>query len=308
MEQTIINQVATISLLMLVGVLARKLKILSPPTVKGLSNLLVNLVLPSQIIVSFILEFSPEMLLNASLVLAMAVAIHLLAILLGELLFRSYPPSTRAVLRFATVFSNCAYMGFPVLDGIYGTIGVFYGSFYNMAFILFVWTRGLSYFNGRGKGTKITGLLLNPGLVAIAIGLLLFVSPFDFPPPVIQTLEIVGSMTTPLSMLIIGSTLAGIKLSSLFTEASTYYVSLVRLLLMPLLVVTGLYFLRLPSLPAQVLILQTAMPAAALTAVFAEKYNGDTLLASKTVFLSTVFSLVTIPLIVVLLRYLGLAI
>lgn len=303
----VFGQVVTLFLLMVVGLLARKTKILTPSIVKGFTELLTVIVLPFQIIASFTFESSPEMLLNGGIVFVVAIAIHLLAMLLSELLYRGYPASTGVVLRFVTVFSNCGFMGFPVLESLFGSRGVFYGSFYVVAFNLFIWTVGVSYFT-KGKGaSKITELVRNPGIAAVIIGLLLFLSPLKLPDPIIQVFKVIGSMNTPLSMLIIGSVLAEISLTTLFTEVSAYYVSLVRLFFFPVMVLLILRLLKLPSILSQVLAILTAMPAAALTTVFAEKYDGDTVLASQSVFLTTILSIVTIPLIVFLLQVFGLA-
>lgn len=208
------------------------------------------------------------------------------------------------VLRAAAIFSNCGFMGFPILASVYGTQGVFYGSFYVLTFNLLIWTAGVAIFTGKREALTWKQAL-NPAVISVLIGFCLFIFSIKLPAPIFKTLDMVGSMTTPLSMLIIGSLLVEIKLSEAFSGFSIFYATIIRLIVLPLTVILLLKLLGANGLILGVPVLAGAMPTAALVAVFAEKHGADALLASRAVFLSTILSIVTIPAMIVLLQLLN---
>lgn len=300
----IINQVTILFLLILIGFIIRKLNILTLELNRGLSDFLLYVTLPFSIIVSFNIPFSKTMFSNAGIVLLISLAIHIFAIFISKFLFFNYPPGANKVLRAAAIFSNCGFMGFPILTGIYGTQGIFYGSFYVLTFNILIWTVGVRIFTGN-KETTLWKQAINPPVFAVVAGLILFVFSLKLPAPIFKTLEMVGSMTTPLSMIIIGSLLTEIKLSKAFTGLSIFYVSAIRLLVLPLIVIFFSALFGIRGIVLGVPALATAMPIGALVAIFAEKYGADALLASRAVFLSTLLSMITIPAVVALTQLFG---
>ena len=288
-----INQVATLLFLIAVGYIIRKLGILSRELNKGLSDLLVYVTLPFSIITSFNFPFSQTLLANGIIVLLISIAIHLFAIFISKLLYWKYSPATNRVLRAATVFSNCAFMGFPILEAVYGAQGVFYGSFYILTFQILIWTAGVGIFTGK-QNTTSWRQVLNPAVIAVVIGFILFVFSIRLPEPIFNTLEMVGSMTTPISMLIIGSLLVETKLSEVFSGFSIFYVTIIRLIILPLFAVACLILLGVKGITFGVPVLATAMPTAALVVVFAEKHGADAILASRAVFVSTIPAMIAL--------------
>jgi predicted permease len=286
-----------------VGYVIRKLGILNRQLNKGLSDLLLYVTLPFSIITSFNFPFSRTLLANGIIVLLISMAIHLFAIFISKLLYFKYASATNQVLRAATVFSNCGFMGFPILEAVYGTQGVFYGSFYVLIFQVLIWTVGVGIFTGK-QNTTTWRQVLNPAVIAVITGFTLFVFSIKLPEPLFNALVMVGSMTTPISMLIIGSLLFEIKLSEVFSGFSIFYVTIMRLIILPLFAVSCLLFLGVKGITLGVPVLATAMPAAALIVVFAEKHGADAVLASRAVFLSTILSIITIPAMIALIQYL----
>jgi predicted permease len=302
-QSYIINQVTTLLFLIVVGYVIRKLGILNRQLNKGLSDLLLYVTLPFSIITSFNFPFSRTLLANGIIVLLISMAIHLFAIFISKLLYFKYASATNQVLRAATVFSNCGFMGFPILEAVYGTQGVFYGSFYVLIFQVLIWTVGVGIFTGK-QNTTTWRQVLNPAVIAVITGFTLFVFSIKLPEPLFNALVMVGSMTTPISMLIIGSLLFEIKLSEVFSGFSIFYVTIMRLIILPLFAVSCLLFLGVKGITLGVPVLATAMPAAALIVVFAEKHGADAVLASRAVFLSTILSIITIPAMIALIQYL----
>ena len=298
LNSAVVNQVIILFLLMVVGFFAMKRYIIDKNTVKKLSEVLVRITLPAMIITSFNREFSKELLANGGIMLVYSLSIHIFSILLGNIIFRKYPKSARDVLKFVTVYSNCGYMGLPILEALYGQTGVFYGSIYIAVFNVFTWTHGIMIFTGEKDSKSFKKALTNPGIIAVFVGLLIFFFSIKLPYPVIKTFELLGAMTTPLSMLIIGSLIADAEFKKLFSGFTMYYVTAIRLILLPL--ITLIAFKALGINDTVLLgssIATAAMPAAANTAVLAERYNGDSHLASRIVAFSTILSMITIPLI-----------
>ena len=171
------------------------------------------------------------MLLGAGQVFAFAVAIHLFALLIGLTIFNRYPEPVKRVLRFTTIFSNCGFMGFPLLQSIYGKSGVFYGSFYVMVFNLFIWTVGIRIFTGKqGPWQKGCSQPQHHRRRPRPCNLS---PPAQASRPLYTAMETVASMNTPLSMFLVGATLTEVKPRELFSGGAVYYGSVVRLLLMP---------------------------------------------------------------------------
>jgi len=296
------TQVATLFIVIIIGFIARKTNIITEDMTGKLSNFLLLITQPMLIISSFDFEFSQDIMINALLVLAMSVLIHVLAILVGMIVYKKYPARVRSVLKFFTVFSNCGYMGFPVLDSLFGSIGVFYGALYVIPFNVFSMSYGILVFTGKSDKDTIKKILTHPAIISVGIGMVMFLLNIKLPEAIANAVSMVGSMTSPLSMLIVGALLAGIPFRKMFKGSEVYIGSAVRLILMPLMVYGILKLFNLPEIVFRVSVTLSAMPAAASTAIFAERYGGDSELGSRCVSISTIFSIITIPLIVMLLK------
>jgi predicted permease len=286
---------------MAVGFISAKLKVIDKILIKGLSNLLINVSLPCLIITTFNFSFTKEMLHNSIIVIIITFAIHLFAIILSRILFYKYNKKDQQVLSFIVIFSNCAFMGFPIVSSVYGKEGLFYTSIYNIVFTLMVWTYGAYLFSEKKDKSGLFKILINPSIIATFIGIFTFMFSIKLPSPVQGTLSMIGNMTTPLSMLVIGASLINIRFSDIATSFKIYFVSLIRLLIVPIVLILALKFINLPYIIKGTIVLLTAMPAAAITAIFAEAGDGDVELSSKIILISTILSAFTIPLIILLL-------
>jgi predicted permease len=241
------------------------------------------------------------MLLNALLIIVISVFIHLFSMLLVKFLYRRYEEKVRSVLKFISIFSNSGFMGFPVLYSIFGSRGVFYGALYVIPYNVFALYYGMRIFSGKKDENAVKKVLTHPIILSVAVGMLLFLLRIQLPRPVFEAAALTGSITSPLSMLIIGALLAEVPLRDIFKGRELYLGSAMRLVVMPLLVYGLLSLLPLPKEVMQICVIITAMPAAVNTAIMAEKYGGDALLASRFISITTIFSILTIPLILILL-------
>jgi len=294
----IINQVIILTIIMFIGVYTSKVNIINKETKSNLSNFLMNISLPLLIFSSFNYSYSIEMVEKAKIIFICSVIIHIFLIIISIPLSFRFPSNVKKVLKFVIIFSNCGFMGFPVLDGLFGKIGIFYGAIFNVPFNIFMLGYGVMLFTGEKNIKTLKKVIVHPGIIATFLGLLMFAFSIKLPYPLYMAVSTVGSMTTPLSMIIVGTMLAEIKFKEIFTGVVVYYACAIRLLVVPFIILVVMKYLKIDQQLMQISVVIEAMPAAVLATVFAEEYGADTVLASKCVFISTMISMFTIPIIV----------
>lgn len=279
---------------MLLGVVASKTGLIRREGRPSLINLLIDVTLPCMILHSFEREVTPETLATAGQALLLSAACCLAAWALGKLLWRGKAPEKRAVLEFATIFSNAGNAGLPIVALVFGDVGVFYTSFFLIPIRVLMWTLGLSLFVRGGRGGGWKALLLNPSLLVVFVGLAMMLGPFRLPAVLSTAIANVGGMTGPLSMMIIGATLSDMKPRDAL-DGDVWLLALVRLGAIPIAAFFILRLLGVDALLTSVASTLLAMPAAANTAILAEKYGRDHAFAAKCVFVTTVLSLASAP-------------
>ncbi len=296
------NQVLILLIILVVGVISGKAGIIADGASKKLSELLLYVTSPMMVLGSFFFEYSSEKLKNALLVFLAAVAFFLISIFLSKIIFKGLDKNVKPITQFTAVFPNAAYMGLPMMYALYGADGVFYGSFYVVAFNIFAWTFGYSMFSNVGKNLGMKNLLkkalLNPAVIAVYVGIVIFIFRIPIPFVVEGAVKYIGDMTLPLSMLIIGSLISTVKVKDLVNDVKVYIASAVRLILMPLLAYGILHLIGAPKILISVIVTALAMPVAAMTTVFADLFDKDAVFASKVVMVSTILSVVTAPIII----------
>jgi predicted permease len=300
MSNPVYSQIFILFALLFVGLIARRLKKIHGDINAQLSELMMFFLLPCTVVSSFLHGNPREALAGGALIFVVALFSHLGSALVGALLFRRTEAGAKKVLQFQTVFSNSAFMGYPIMESIYGKPGILYGAFYNVAFTLFLWTYGYALFSGQKSVKTLKNVLTSPGLLSMGIGLALAFLPFGLPYPVIRTIDILGSMTTPLCMIVIGSTLAEIEIKDLFSGAHIYVAAFLRLIALPVATLLALRAIGVGGIPLGISVIAVAMPAGTTTVIFAKKFGGDAHLATRCVFFSTALSIVTIPFIMYL--------
>ncbi|MBP1628390.1 MAG: transporter [Holophagaceae bacterium] len=297
----IVNQVIILFLLLLTGFYARKRHFIDDRVNRGLSDLLLNITMPLLVFVSFLRPFEKALLAGAGRMLALSILMNILLLLLGRLLFFKAPPHRQAPWRFITAFSNCGFMGIPLLASLFPDVGVFYGAVFQLPFWIFMFSSGITLFTGRTSFREAWKAVMNPIMIATLAGILFYLCSLRLPHPVTQAMAMVGNMTTPLSMMIIGVMLAEVKATEVFSGVSIYMISAVRLLLAPALTFLVCRLFHADPVITRILVVIEALPAAATVAVFSQIYGGDNAYTSRCVFLTTALSLLTLPLVVRLL-------
>ena len=304
------EKVASLFLVLIAGVIARKAKIIDSSSTKGLSALLLNLTQPLMIVTSFQMDFDAQKLKNGFLLLGLSVAIHIFLAAASFWLYKPIKdPEQKKIYEMGTIFCNCSFLGYPVLRVIFGEeLGVFYGAFYAMFFNIFMWTYGVYLISRKDKGAKnsapygagykfpLKKIFFNAGMISSVLGIVIFFSGIKLPDILYNSAKSVGDMTFPLSMIIIGSLISEIRPRDMFLSAKNYYYISVKLLLVPGFVALLCHALKLPPLLVYMGAVMTSMPSAANVAMFAEAYGASSKSAAINIGLSTLFSIVTIPL------------
>lgn len=329
MVESVIYNVGLLFLLMIPGIILKKAKMIPEGFGKGLSNLVLYIAQPALIFLAYIKPFDADILINSVYVLVLSVIAHVIFAVVAMMLFKGAPDAQRRMLRFATIFSNAAFMGIPligaVLEDTYPGATLF-ASIYNITFNLFLWSLGVmictkdrdldkdgidDHAEAKAEGASIAKALLHPVTIAAAIGLLFFIFPIkDYIPEVIwglvsDTATHLKNLVAPLSMIVIGLRLPDIKFKGMEKDKYMYLFLALRHVILPLAVVGVLKLVALtglaihPAVAPVVLILASA-PAASSATMFAEKYDCDATYVSRLVTVSTLLSIVTMPLLLML--------
>ncbi len=295
----VIEKMIMLFCIMLIGFVGNKAGVLDGGGNKKFSALVVNITAPALILASSADENLSGSKSSALFMLLAAFCVYLFLLLLSFLagaIFRKEPGGS-GLYRFMTVFGNNAFMGIPVVEAIFGT--VFYAAIFNLPNNLLIYSLGSYLLSGKeGKKSSFSiKQILNPGTISAAVALVMFLCNLRFPGPVLGTLQTVGSVTTPLSMLVIGSTLAETSIKSTFGNWKIYLFGIFKLLFIPGAVyLLGSLVIHDPLILG-VLTVLTAMPCAAVTTMLCEETGQDSQTAAKYIFITTLMSVITIPLV-----------
>lgn len=301
---TVFMQVFVLFILMGFGFVGNKTKLINKEGSKVMSDIVLYFVTPCLIINSFANMKSDAEHLGGLIVCFIAFFLIMAAtIALVHIIFRGKDEKKMRVLRFAVVFSNTGYMGIPLQQAVLGDEGVFYGSVCVGMFNILVWTYGIVCSSGSIKNMSVKKLIFNPGLLAVITGLIIFLFSLpvsDYLPPVSKTLEYMADLNTPVAMMVIGFNLANSNIMASLKSKSTYLVAFLRLILVP---VVSLFVLLLCGLKGTILVsivIAASAPVAAVTTVFAIKYDNDVNTSVNLVAFTTLLSILTMPVIVAL--------
>ena len=297
---TMLYQVSLMFLLMAVGWIVYRAGILSETACKGVTRLLMLVVSPAVIVFSFQIRYNASLLRGLALAAAAAAGTHLLGILLGQAIFNKHTTGEagRKVLRFAVAYSNCGFMGIPLTSALLGKEGVFYLSVYIAVFNIFCWTHGVILFTGKAEKHLIKKLALNPNIIAVAAGLVLFSFSARLPGLLYDGMQYICDLNTPLAMIVIGARLAQVEFRTLLTDRRVLPGALLRNLAVPLMMLFAMHFAGIGGVLLMACLVPAACPVAGNTVLFADLYGGDTSLPTRLVSVSTLLSVVTLPLIV----------
>lgn len=291
------NQQITIFALMMAGLVLSKVGILTGDARRMLSNLVIYFIMPGNILASFLVKTSPETLLGCLAIFFVSCGVQVFTSTVARLCYPGVSDEAKRVLCYGTIVSNAAFLGNPVIEGLFGAQGLLYSSVFLIPHRVMMWTVGISYLSGDHKRKGVfKKVITHPCIVAVFIGMFFMLTQIQLPAAIYNPIKHVSNCNTAMSMIIIGGILSEISPKSVVDKRIVWFCTL-RLILMPLMVMCGCKLLGLESLVTGVATVLTGMPAAATTAILAAQYGCDEKFAVKVVFMSTLLSMVTIPII-----------
>ena len=305
---SIFTQIITLFSLILAGYIANKKGVITKALNKELSSVILYITLPALVIKSMQYKFSKEMMSKSLTTVIISICIYTCVIGFSYLAAKVLKVEGRNkdIFQFLLIFPNVGFMGYPIVNSVFKDIGVFYAALFNMPFDIFLWTLGITIMcrsSKKGTTLDLKKILYNPGIPSIAIGYTLFLFSIKLPTPIYDVLNMLGSSTTPLSMILVGSILSQSNIMDVFKNKKLFVVSFLRLLFIPFLIYVILKnVFSLSGLILGIPFVISAMPSAANAAIFATRFENDEILASQGIFITTLLSIVTIPMLVSFLR------
>ena len=283
-------------IMMMVGYGLYKKKMINDDTTAKLSNILLMVATPCTIISSFNQTYSNEKMQGLLISFGLSFLVYSINILIAKGLYHG----EKRMERFSVVFSNAGFIGIPLVTGLLGQEAVFYLSPFIVCFYIFVWTYGVLEISGDRNAVTTKKIITNPCIWAVLAGVVLFLLPTKPFTPIMESISMMGAMNTPLAMLVLGAYLAKENLSEIFTSGRIYVIAFYRLILLPLV-----YVFLFALLPVQyniktIILIAVAAPVGSLAPVFAQMFHQDTGYGAKIVSLSTILSLISMPIILMI--------
>jgi predicted permease len=295
---TAFNQIVIMFFLILIGVICYRTDLIDRETNKKLSDVVLMLVNPFVIFVSYQRKFESTLLTGLLISLLLALVTHLFGILITCVVLRKKNHEADiAIERFAVIYSNCGFIGIPLVDGFFGSEGVFYITAYITIFNLVVWTHGMITVSGKSDRKSIIKAILSPSVIATVIGFIFFIFRLMLPDTIYKACSYMAELNTPLAMIVAGSTIAQTNFLKLLGKIRIYYIAFLRLLLVPIVMLFLFSFFDISSTVLLTSVLAAACPTGATVSLFAIRYGKNYLYASEMFAVTTVLSLLTIPLV-----------
>ena len=292
------QQMVIMFLFIVTGFFCGKKNIISESVSKSFSWIILNLANPALILNAAIQNCTTVKLSSLGYVFVLSLILYLSLIILGEIIPRlmKIQKADRGIFRLMIVFSNIAFMGFPILNTTFGSKAVLYASVFQFPFNLLIYTYGIKVMDSENGEFRISKML-NSGIIACSLSLLIYLVKFRCPFILSQSLIYMGNMAMPLSMLVIGTSLLSFNMRNLFMDPILLVFSFLKLIVIPSAVLLLAKHILDDSLIFGVLLVMISTPVASMCPLMAQQYGGNHSLASKGVAVTTLLSVLTMPLI-----------
>ncbi len=301
--QIIVNSVLTLFLLIFLGCFLGKKKIVSTDYASGLSNFIVKVTMPATVFNAMQMEYDPELLHRGVEILLFSLVFYAVSMIIGFAAVRifSVPAKERGVWLFVSSFSNNGFMGLPLALSLYGNEGVFLMSIMNMIANLLIFSAGVKMLTDGYSITEklsLKKMLFTNINIAVVLGLIFYINQWTLPKVLADSLSYLGSITSGLSMIVVGLSMAKLNFREMFAGGRNYILTAIRLVLLPLITLAVIRTAgrSLDPMIAGTLLLSAGLPSPSAASIITEQYHTNTDLGAKMIFLTTLFCLVTIPL------------
>lgn len=293
---TVIETISSFFILIFLALLAKQLRLLNGNISGALSQLVMNFTLPLLLITAFNFELNPELLRQSLLVaiIALVVLVSTAFFLRKTSKYFSKTKEDDNILQFLCLFGNTVFIGYPIVFAVFHEEGLFLGVIFNLVNVIFLWTYGLWLMrSGEAKGVDLR-FLREPSIIAMVISILMVIFGLRVPSPFLEAFQTIGSLTLPLSFIIIGLTLELNKIK--IAEMKKFIgITFIRLLLIPVLLLIIFKLINVSLLVAGVIVIMLGTPAGVMATIMAEAYKGNVKAASEGIVFSTLVSIATIP-------------
>lgn len=301
----LVNQVFIMFLLILVGFVLYKIKMISDETNKQLTGIVLHVVTPALIISTYQLDYDATQAKNMLLGFFLSFLSMFVAIIFSYLLYFKSKKESYPTERFCIIFTNCGFMAIPLMNALFGSIGVFYCNTYVTVFNIVLWTYGIKLMAKKSESTKKNlkewvKPFLTPTMISIVVGLVMYFFRIKLPSPVAKTSEFIASMNTPLAMIVSGVYIAQSDLMSALKKFRVYYVSILKCYILPLVLMGVFMFFPLDETLRTTILIAGSCPTAASAMLFASKFERDIEKASNIFTLTTLMSIVSLPVVILI--------
>ncbi len=269
---------------------------MSEDTLSDLSKLVIDVLLPFYLFFTTATNASIEALKHAPLVLLAGVFIPLVSLLIAPLFYKPLrvPETRQNVFGFCIMFANTAFLGIPICEALFGGSGAFFAVIYDFGLTIMGFTFGVWLISG-GKIDNWKALIFNPLLISVGLGLIVSTTSFEFPIWLMNPLSTVGQATLPIALLVAGAQIGNLRFRQSPFSSDMIAVIIFRLLIIPLIVLGGFLLSGKLDLTSNVIILEAAMPVAVSTTILAKRYQADAQFTATATLLTTLLSILTLP-------------
>jgi hypothetical protein len=297
---TVGTQVLILFILIAIGYISGKTKIINDQGISGITNIVLYAVTPCVVINAFQREYNPSMLTGLIIALAMAALSIFINILMAKVVmkFIKADEKVKRVWEFSIIFSNCGYMSLPLQQAVLQSDGVFYGAAFIAVFNVILWSYGLVLMSGGEEKLSVKNIVLNPGIIGTVIGLALYLLQITLPEVIATPVEHMAALNTPLPMIIIGYFLSKTNITDVLKGGEKYIIIVLRLIISPLIILAIMYSAGIRGALLVSTVISASAPVATATTLFATKFGGDEEASVEMVSLSTLLSIISMTLIV----------
>lgn len=293
--ENMINMQMMMFLLVAVGFYIRKRGIVSTEGRMNMIDLCLNITLPFNVLYSFMRKWDWDLFIACGIILLLSAGYNAISVFFSAILYKKKEEKQQKSLKYGTIISNSGFLGNPMVEGIYGSDGLLYAALFMLPVRIVMWTVGMAVFLKGSKDKLWKNVLTHPCIVAIYAGVIIMVCGIQFPTFIEKTITGISNCNTPVSMMLVGMMLAEVKPKGLIDKTMVFYTA-IRLLVIPAVVFGITAFLPIDSMLRGITVIMAGMPAPITTALLSAKYGGDEKYATGMIFLSTILSLITLPL------------
>ena len=278
-----------------VGVFCYRKKIVDQEMNKKLSELVLSLFTPVLLFTSFQKDFSKELVTGLMISVLLSAIAFFLIWCICKWVVRKLDKDYAVVELVALMYSNCGFIGIPMAQGIFGAEGVFYMTAYVAMANFLLWSHGVIVMSGKSDIKSLKKVFTSPTIISIILGIICFVAQIRVPQIIEEPMEMIANMNTPMAMMVAGINIAQADLEQVFCHYRLYWLSFVKLIVMPFALVGVFYFIPVSQLVKTIVILATACPAGVTGSLFALRYEKDSVYAAEIFAMTTIVSIVTVP-------------